>query len=119
MPVSAPRPCNQPGCGVLVHGGSLRCDAHKSVQWTKKPTATKRITGRKLQRMRADLFARAPLCAECQRHGRVSLATQRDHIKPLSEGGTDTQDNEQGLCAECHDAKSADESMRGRSRYKY
>lgn len=46
--------------------------------------------------------------------GRVTLATQRDHIKPLAEGGADDGDNEQGLCEPCHEAKSKAESMRGR-----
>lgn len=66
--------------------------------------------------MRADLFRRDPLCAECRRQGRVRLATQRDHIKPLAEGGADDRDNEQGLCDECHEAKSLAERLRGRSR---
>ena len=92
---SAPKPCNKPGCGVLVRDGSARCDKHKPEAWTKKPTATKRITGRKLQAMRAELFTSKPLCAECERQGRVRLATQRDHIKPLAEGGADDGDNVQ------------------------
>lgn len=113
MPIAAPRPCTHPGCGVLVRDGSGRCANHPKPQWSKPATATKRITGRKLQAMRADLFARDPLCAECKRQGRVTLATQRDHIKPLAEGGADTDDNVQGLCAPCHDAKSKTEAARG------
>lgn len=113
MPIAAPRPCTHPGCGVLVRDGSGRCAKHPKPQWSKPANATKRITGRKLQAMRADLFARDPLCAECKRQGRVTLATQRDHIKPLAEGGADTDDNVQGLCAPCHDAKSKTEAARG------
>ena len=116
MPLAPPKPCSQPGCGVLVHDGSSRCAKHPRPQWTKKPTATKRITGRKLQAMRADLFRRKPLCAECERNGRVTLATQRDHIVPLAEGGLDDHTNEQGLCESCHDTKSATEAARGRRR---
>lgn len=63
--------------------------------------------------MRADLFSRNPLCVECHQHGRVTLATQRDHIIPLAEGGADTDDNVQGLCDDCHHAKSKAESARG------
>jgi len=66
--------------------------------------------------MRADLFQRDPLCAECSRHGRVTLATQRDHIKPLAEGGADDETNEQGLCDDCHEEKSLAEALRGRRR---
>lgn len=86
---------------------------HPKQQWAKKPTATKRITGRKLQAMRAALFQRAPLCAECERNGRVTLATQRDHITPLAEGGEDNDGNTQGLCFACHETKSKAESARG------
>lgn len=66
--------------------------------------------------MRAELFMRNPLCAECERNGRVTAATQRDHIKALSEGGTDTDDNVQALCAACHDEKSLQESIRAQRR---
>lgn len=63
--------------------------------------------------MRAELFARDPLCAECKRQARVTLATQRDHIKALAEGGADDDSNVQGLCHECHEAKSKAEAARG------
>lgn len=98
---------------MLVRDGTGRCPKHPKPVWDKKPTAAKRITGRKLQRLRAELFARAPLCAECQRHGRVTLASERDHIVSLEEGGDDADGNVQGLCAECHDAKSKVERARG------
>jgi 5-methylcytosine-specific restriction protein A len=99
-----------------VHDGSSRCGKHQREAWTKPPTATKRVTGRRLQTMRAALFSSKPLCIECERLGRVTLATQRDHIKPLAEGGTDDDSNVQGLCHACHEAKSLAESHRGRAR---
>lgn len=116
MPVSAPKPCSQPGCGALVRDGSGRCSKHPREAWSKKPDAPKRVTGRKLQAMRYRLFTSNPLCVECERLGRVTLATQRDHIKPLAEGGTDDDSNVQGLCRDCHDGKSLAESLRGRQR---
>lgn len=115
MPKAAPRPCTYPGCAALVHGGR-RCDKHPLPTWTKRADAPKRVTGRKLQRMREQLFQRQPLCVECERHGRVRLATQRDHIIPLAEGGRDDSSNEQGLCEACHEAKSLRERTRGRAR---
>lgn len=69
-----------------------------------------RVRGRKLQRQRATLFRREPLCAECERHDRVAVATQRDHIVPLIDGGTDDDENIQGLCDDCHAAKTAREA---------
>jgi 5-methylcytosine-specific restriction protein A len=116
MPIAAPKPCGHPGCGKLVRDGSGRCEAHQSEAWVKKPTATKRITGRKLQRMRAELFTANPLCVECSKLGLVKLATQRDHIRSLEEGGLDVPENTQGLCDDCHNAKSLAERLRAQAR---
>jgi len=99
-----------------VRDGSSRCPKHPKEAWAKPVNATKRVTGRKLQGMRARLFAADPLCVECERHGRVTLATQRDHITPLAEGGQDDDSNVQGLCGPCHESKSKAESQRGRAR---
>lgn len=68
---------------------------------------TERIRGRKLQAIRARWFSRWPLCVHCERAGRTRLATQLDHILALDNGGADTDANRQGLCDECHDAKTA------------
>lgn len=113
MPVAAPRPCSHTGCRALATAGG-RCADHQREVWRKKPVATKRITGRRLQAMRAQLFAANPLCVVCAKLDLVTLATQRDHIKPLSEGGTDEADNVQGLCDACHDEKSLGESLKAR-----
>lgn len=112
MPMAAPRPCTHPGCRALVRDGSGRCAEHPSSWVKRKPT--KRITGRRLQAMRAALFARQPFCEECARQGRHNLATQRDHRIPLAEGGADDPTNEQALCDPCHEAKSQAEALRGR-----
>lgn len=115
MPAAAPRPCSHPGCRALATTG-YRCEAHKREAWVKPVKATKRITGRRLQAMRKALFDADPLCAECKRQGRVTLATQRDHIKSLAEGGADDHTNVQGLCDDCHEVKSLQEALRGRRR---
>jgi 5-methylcytosine-specific restriction protein A len=65
-----------------------------------------RIRGRRLQKIRADHFRLYPLCVMCKAKGRISLATQLDHIVALVNGGTDTSDNRQGLCTPCHEAKT-------------
>lgn len=115
MPKSAPRPCSHSGCRVLVQDGSGRCEAHPKQQWVKR-APVKRITGRRLQAMREALFARNPFCAECERNGIDKLATQRDHIISLEDGGPDDETNEQGLCDSCHEAKSKQERIAGRRR---
>jgi 5-methylcytosine-specific restriction protein A len=74
------------------------------------------VRGRALQRRRAILFTREPWCRICRDAGRWTLATIRDHIVPLAEGGTDDETNEQPLCRRCSDQKTAEEARRGRDR---
>ena len=109
--------CLVSGCPVLVPSG--RCAAHQvkrkpwSVASGDKPA---RLTGRPLRRMRRQLFQREPLCQPCKANGRVTIATIRDHVRPLAEGGTDTEDNVQAICADCHQEKTKHESIRGQRR---
>ena len=67
-----------------------------------------RISGRALQKIRRAHFAQHPLCVRClaKTPPVTRAATELDHIKPLHQGGTDTPDNRQGLCADCHIEKS-------------
>jgi 5-methylcytosine-specific restriction protein A len=98
-----------------VRDGGSRCPAHPFAAWVRRADVTKRQTGRALQRNRAALFSREPLCRQCARTGVTTLAVIRDHIVPLAEGGPDTDDNVQPLCQACSDAKTAAESARGRA----
>jgi 5-methylcytosine-specific restriction protein A len=70
-------------------------------------TTDRRIMGRKLQNIRASHFAQFPLCVNCQLNGKVSLATELDHIEPICKGGKDVESNRQGLCSPCHAEKTA------------
>lgn len=85
---------------------------HKPVAWV-QTAPYKRESGRRLQRKRAELFTREPLCRMCVAAGRVREATIRDHIKPLAEGGEDVDSNVQPLCGPCSDAKTKGERARG------
>jgi len=69
--------------------------------------AYKRITGTTLQKRRARWFYSNPLCVHCKDRGLVTLALELDHIIPLHKGGRDDETNLQGLCVECHKAKTA------------
>jgi 5-methylcytosine-specific restriction protein A len=68
---------------------------------------TKRIRGRQLQTLRRRLFLINPLCVLCERAGRLSVATDLDHIVALVNGGGNEEENLQGLCAACHVDKTA------------
>jgi len=63
-----------------------------------------RIRGRRLQRIRQQHFMQDPLCVACKAKGLVTLAAELDHIQALANGGSDTEDNRQGLCVPCHQA---------------
>ena len=69
-----------------------------------------RIRGRRLMTLRAQLFELEPVCRACAER----LATVRDHIRPLFEGGTEDPANIQPLCQTCSDTKTQTESTRGR-----
>lgn len=77
------------------------------------PVPVIRIRGRELQRLRAQLFLRQPFCAICL----VQPSTIRDHIVPLAEGGLDIDSNTQGLCNDCSETKTCEESARGVQRW--
>lgn len=49
------------------------------------------------------------LCQPCLRLGRVTRATEVDHIVPKHLGGTDDPANLQSICNPCHKAKTARE----------
>lgn len=69
----------------------------------------KRTRGYTWQQIRKRVLQANPLCVHCQQQGRVTLANEVDHIKSLEQGGTDSDDNLQGLCTECHLKKSIEE----------
>ena len=66
----------------------------------------KRLRGHQLTVLRSRLLRASPLCAHCQREGRIAEATELDHITPLHLGGSNDEANLQGLCRPCHLAKS-------------
>jgi len=65
-----------------------------------------RIRGRALQALRARIFKDNPLCVMCAKAGRVTVATELDHIVALVNGGQNEDANLQGLCKACHEDKT-------------
>lgn len=74
-------------------------------------TETQRARGTTGVNRRARFLETYPLCAECEREGKTTLATIADHKTPLWAGGADSLDtNGNPLCIPHHDAKSACEA---------
>lgn len=70
-----------------------------------------RIGGRKRMSIRAAHFRANPLCVMClsKTPPRITLAEELDHIIAITNGGVDSLDpfeNRQGLCIDCHRAKT-------------
>lgn len=68
-----------------------------------------RIRGRRGVELRKRRLAAEPLCRLCKAKGIVRASEVIDHIIPLGQNGEDVDENCQGLCHECHDAKTASE----------
>jgi 5-methylcytosine-specific restriction protein A len=119
MPIAAPKPCAQPGCGVLVRDGSSRCEAHKVLPGRfadrRRGSRHERGYGNAWDRLRERILTRdGGLCQPCQRADRVTAATEVDHVVNKADGGTDDDTNLQAICRDCHRAKTAEEARRGR-----
>jgi len=115
MALAPPRPCSVLTCPNL----NCQTPGHQVEAWrTRARPIVIRVRGRRLQQLRAELFARHPWCARCLLTGIFTRPTIRDHIVPLAEGGRDapTNDGCQALCAACSKTKTAAESARGRRR---
>lgn len=54
-----------------------------------------------------------PLCEHCDSHGRITPATEVDHIVEIEDGGSKTDpDNLQSLCKACHRKKTGEEKRK-------
>jgi 5-methylcytosine-specific restriction protein A len=68
-----------------------------------------RIQGRAGMELRKRRLAAQPLCEDCLDQGKITEAKTPDHIIPLAQGGTDTDDNIRCLCQPCHEKRTAEQ----------
>ena len=61
-------------------------------------TATNRMTGRRLQKRRLDMWQANPTCTKCGRVVDHPRGYELDHLVPLWQGGEDVEGNCQILC---------------------
>lgn len=86
-----------------------------------RKSASERGYGAEWKKTRERIMKRDKrLCQPCLRAGRTTLATQVDHKKPKSQGGTDDDDNLEAICDQkpfrCHSRKTAKEAKLGASK---
>ena len=75
-----------------------------------RESPSKRGYDRRWKRLRRWFLIRHSLCEECKRNGVLTVATEVDHIKPLSQGGERLDPaNLQALCKPCHSRKTGRE----------
>ena len=118
--------CAYPGCHTPVPLGVRYCrrheekgekrDARLKAARDKRRTeragsSTERGYGYSWQKRRTAFLRGHPLCEECRKRGRITPATDVDHIRP-HKGDPELfwdWDNLQALCHECHSKKTARE----------
>lgn len=112
------KPCAWPGCNALVRGVS-HCPTHKPLADERRAEQLKRnhkqynkrrdesddfYKTERWRKFRAYYIRLHPLCVECERQGRITVAIILDHIKPYKthpELGLDWY-NVRPLCRPCH-----------------
>lgn len=111
------KPCNAQGCSAITRNPRY-CDSHahllKGTERSRqrpRESSTQRGYGYKWQQARAAYLQAHPLCVRCEQDGRVTAATDLDHIIP-HKGDQKlfwNRSNWQPLCKACHSAKTASE----------
>jgi len=80
MPWAAPRFCTKPGHPAFT---GRRCPECERIWDRAAGSASARGYGKDWQRLRQRVLAEEPLCRLCHAEGRVTAATEVDHIEPL------------------------------------
>jgi 5-methylcytosine-specific restriction protein A len=111
MATAPPKPCRVPRCPSLVTP-DRPCPRHPRTFGPGRGGSTRAWRNR-----RAAVLRERPFCEDCALEGApLRLATEVDHVKPVSEGGTDEWENLRPLCSRHHDAKTARDRAAARAR---
>ena len=115
MPQLFKSPCQFPNCKEYAQTGKRYCARHAEER--RKAYSANHTGGTRTERGYSNKWLKAsksflmehPLCAECERQGRVTPATEVDHIIP-HKGDMELfwdVSNWQALCHKCHARKTA------------
>lgn len=121
VPQRPNKPCRRLGCNILTRNANGYCEAHQSdaAPWQQSKSSAERGYGSKWRKLREIVLRRDAgicRCPECEKAGRVRIATEVDHIRPKAEGGTDDLSNLRAIAKSCHKAKTQAEAKRARGR---
>ncbi len=108
MPMHCPRTCTYPGCTELAYSGS-RCPRHQVNADQQRGGSSERGYGSAWRKIRDAFLQKHPWCVDpFGDHPNAQIkATHVDHKIPRAAGGTDDESNFDGLCAHCHNKKTA------------
>lgn len=115
MASAAKRPCNHPGCSLLLPYGQSYCEPHRKAKQQQsdahRGSASQRGYTGAWQKARKYYLLAHPLCRMHEQQGRLEPASVVDHIIPHQGDKTRFWDatNWQPLCKRCHDIKTATE----------
>lgn len=110
MSARAPKLCGNPQCGTLVPAGVRYCQECEQPWKTSQSTPNSRSADAKWKKTRRFVLNRDGHHCQIRYVGTcIGLASEADHIIPVTQGGTDHPSNLQAACRPCHLAKSSDE----------
>ncbi len=98
-----------PGCPnrAVAHGFCEPCAPQQGrVAYQLKGSRAERGYPADWEKRRLRILARDPVCRGCFQ----ALSSEVDHILPLERGGSNHDDNLQGLCKTCHSRKTGIEA---------
>ncbi|TAL60608.1 MAG: HNH endonuclease [Bacteroidetes bacterium] len=97
------------GCNVPKCNNMMPCSIHGRKEVNRKSSFLRGYDSSH-RKWREQVLYSSPICSECERHGRYTLATEADHIIPMDQGGDKLDlNNGQGLCRSCHAKKTRKE----------
>ena len=105
MPFKILHPCNKSGCPRLTK--NRFCDVHARQEEERyekgRGSASERGYDANWHKVSAMHLREFPLCAECEKQGRIIAATMTHHIRRIVDGGDKLAwDNLMSLCEACH-----------------
>ena len=126
LPQRPNKPCLHRGCAALTRAPSGYCEEHHGeasgwAEYNAGKTQTQRGYGNSWRKLRDWIMRRdGGLCQVCAAAGKITPATEVDHIISKAEGARlnwtrqqiDDHANLRAICASCHKAKTAIEHTR-------